>query len=100
MEMPISINLITTNPQVRGGRPCIIGTSLRVSDIVIAHLFHDQTPDQIAAAYSVSLSAVYAALSYYYENKAEIDADIRQQIETARKLKENWIADGGSPLLP
>lgn len=99
MDTPISINLITTNPKVRGGRPCIAGTGLRVSDVVIAHLFHDQTPDEIAAGYAVSLSGVYAALAYYYEHKAEIDADIRQQLDEAHRLKQAWIANGGSPLL-
>ena len=100
METPISINLITTNPKVRGGRPCIVGTNLRISDVVVAHLFHDQTADEISAGYVIPISAVYAALSYYFEHKSEIDADIRQQIDTAHKLKEDWIADGGSPLLP
>jgi uncharacterized protein DUF433 len=30
-----SINLISTNPQVRSGRPCIAGTTVEVSVIVI-----------------------------------------------------------------
>jgi uncharacterized protein (DUF433 family) len=99
METTLSINLITTNPNVRGGRPCLAGTGLRVSDVVMAHLFHDQTPDEIAAGYAVSLAGVYAALSYYYEHKAEIDNDLRQQIEKARRLKDDWIASGNTPLL-
>lgn len=100
METVLSINLITSNPKVRGGRPCIAGTGLRVSDIVIASVFHDKTPDEIAAAYDVSLASVYAALAYYYEHKLEIDADIREQIEKARRLKEEYIANGGTTLLP
>jgi uncharacterized protein (DUF433 family) len=100
METILSINLITTNPNVRGGRPCIAGTGLRVSDVVMAHLYHDQNPDEIATAYDVSLSSVYAALAYYYEHRADIDADLQAQIQTARRLKEEWIADGNSPLLP
>lgn len=100
METTLSINLISSNPKVRGGRPCIAGTGLRVSDVVLAHLYHEQTPDEIAAGYGVSLAAVYAALSYYYEYKTEIDADLREQIQKARRLKEDWIANGGAPLLP
>jgi uncharacterized protein (DUF433 family) len=100
METTLSIDLITANPKVRGGRPCIAGTGLRVSDVVLAHLFHDQTPDEIAANYAVPLAGVYAALAYYYEHKAEIDADIRRQVTTARELKERWLTDGGTPLLP
>lgn len=40
MNVIQSIDLITKNPSVRGGKPCIAGTGLRVTDLVIAHLFH------------------------------------------------------------
>jgi len=60
---------------VRGGRPCIAGTGLRVSDVVMAHLYYDQNPDEIATAYDVPLVSVYVALAYYYEHKADIDVD-------------------------
>ncbi|MBI5669641.1 MAG: DUF433 domain-containing protein [Chloroflexi bacterium] len=86
-----SINLIVSDPDVRGGRPCIAGTGVRVTDVVMAMLFHNQTPGEIAAGYAVSLAAVHAALAYYYEHKAEIDEDIRQQIKTARELKEQRL---------
>ena len=99
METVISINLITSNPQVRGGRPCIAGTSVRVTDVVVASILHDQTPDEIAAGYAIPLASVYAALAYYYEHKAELDDDIRQQIETARRLKAEWLAHGGTSVL-
>lgn len=100
MDTILSINLITSNPKIRGGRPCIAGTGVRVSDVVMASLFHDQTPDEIAAAYAVSLASVYAALAYYYEHKAEIDEDLRQQIATAKELKEKRVGSRGASLLP
>jgi uncharacterized protein (DUF433 family) len=100
VEVTLSINLISIDPDVRGGRPCITGSGLRVSDIVIATLFHNQDADNIAEAYDISLASVHAALAYYYENKADIDADIRQQIDQTRSLKREWIASGGAPLLP
>jgi uncharacterized protein (DUF433 family) len=100
METVISINLITSNPQVRGGRPCIAGTGVRVTDVVMAYLFHDQSPDEIAAGYDVPLANVYAALAYYYEHKTELDEDIRRQIEAARGLKADWVAHGGASVLP
>jgi uncharacterized protein (DUF433 family) len=91
----LSINLITSNPKVRDGRPCIAGTGLRVTDVVNASTIHLHTPDQIAADYGITLAQVHAALAYYYEHKAELDEDIRQQLTMARALKEKHLANGG-----
>ena len=99
METVESINLITRKPDVRGGRPCIIGTGLKVSDIVMAMRYHERTPDQIADGYQISLAEVYAALSYYHAHKSEIDEDIDDQIKTARKLRDEHIASGKPSLL-
>lgn len=99
MEIVLSINLIASNPQVRDGRPCLAGTGLRVSDIAIAHLFHNQSPDELAVACGVSLAGVHAAMANYYEHKVAIDEDIRQQLAKARKLKQDWLAEGGNSLL-
>ncbi len=91
MERVLSINMITSNPNVRGGCPCIAGTTLRVSDIAMATVLHRQTLDEIASAYDISLAQVYAALAYYYDHKPELDQDIRQQIAKARELKEKRV---------
>ena len=99
METVESINLITRKPDVRGGRPCIIGTGLKVSDIVMAMVYHHQTPDQMAVSYGVTLAQVHAALAYYYLNKEEIDTDIRNQIKKARELRDEHIASGQASLL-
>lgn len=88
MDTIQSINLITTNPKIRNGRPCIAGTGLRVTDVVMATIFHDRTPGEIASDYSVSLAQVHAALAYYYQHKDELDADIRQQLDIAHDLKD------------
>lgn len=88
MDTMQSINLITTNPKMRNGRPCIAGTGLRVTDVIMATMFHDRTPGEIALDYSVSLAQVHAALACYYQHKDELDADIRQQLDIARGLKD------------
>ena len=89
METTESIDLISRSSGIRCGKPCISGTSLRVTDVVMAHLFHKRTPDEIASDYEISLAQVHAALAYYYGHKAELDTDIRQQILTARNAKES-----------
>jgi len=95
-----SINLITTDPAVRGGRPCIAGTGLRVIDIAMAALFHQRAPGEIAADYDLSLAEVHAALAYYYQYKEAMDADIRAVITSADALKAERIGSRGPSLLP
>lgn len=91
METVHSINLIVSNPDMRGGRPYIAGTGVRVMDVVMATLFHNQMPDDIAAAYGISLAQSHAALAYYYEDKNQIDDAIREQIAEAKTLKEQRV---------
>ena len=100
METIESINLITRKPDVRGGRPCIIGTGLRVTDIVVAMRYHERTPNQIAEGFQVSLAGVYAALAYYNLHKDDIDADIDQQIKKARELRDKGVGSRKTSILP
>jgi len=95
-----SIDLISIDPNVRGGRPCIAGSGLRVIDIVIASIFHDRTPGQIAADFKIELAQVHAGLAYYYQHQDELDADIREQIITMREAKAEYRANIPSSLLP
>ena len=99
METIESINLITRKSDVRGGRPCILGTGLKVSDIVMAMRYHDRSPEQISKGYQISLAEVYAALSYYHAHQREIDDDIEDQIKKARKLRDEHLASGKPSLL-
>ena len=99
METIESINLITTNPRVRGGRPCIAGTTLRVTDLAIASLYHNRTPSEIASDYGISLAQVHAALAYYYEHKKTLDRDIRDQLATAKAYKEERLGSNKPSLL-
>ena len=84
-----SINLIYRDPDIRGGRPCIVGTDLRVLDIVISKIFSERTPDELAQDYDLSMAEVYAALAYYFCNKDEIDSDIRDDFKRSEELARN-----------
>ena len=88
-----SINLIYRNPEVRGGRPCIVGTGLRVMDIVNAMIFAERSPDQLAKDYELSMAEVHAALAYYYENKDEIDANIREDNLRSEAIAKDVFGD-------
>ncbi|MEO8392128.1 MAG: DUF433 domain-containing protein [Chloroflexota bacterium] len=91
-----SINLIASDPKVRRGRQHVVGTSVTVADVAIAHIYHNQDADGIAEWYALSLSQVYAALSFYYDHKSEIDEQIRAQIRHAEELEEIRIGNSAA----
>ena len=86
MEGVISINAIAVNPAVRNGRPFIIGTSVTVADVVIAHVYHRLDADAIAGWYDLTLAQIHAALAYYYDHQAETDELVRHLIRKAETL--------------
>ncbi len=82
----LSIDTIVSDPKIRGGRPIIAGTGIRVIDIVAGHIYKQYTPEEIAVNYDLPVGQVYAALAYYYMHKAEIDTDMRKDAAHAEKL--------------
>ncbi len=82
------IELIYRDPEVRRGRPCVVGTGLRVMDIVLQQQYGDSSePKKIAEAFQISLAEVHAALAYYYSHQEEIDGDICQDKAYFEQLK-------------
>lgn len=98
MEIIHHIDLISSNPQVRQGRPCIAGTGITVADIVIATIMHHQTVDDIATDYDLSLAQVHAALAYYYAHKDDIDSDMKRRYQLAQDMKEKRVGSRHKPL--
>ena len=78
--------LIVSNPKICGGRPRIEGSRITVRHIVIDYRA-GMTPEEILENKPhLSLAKIYAALAYYYANKAEIDADIKAHNRSCEKL--------------
>ncbi|MGQ9629488.1 MAG: DUF433 domain-containing protein [bacterium] len=74
---------------VCGDKPTVAGTRIKVAQIAIGYERMGWTPDEIIQAHPhLTLAQVHDALSYYYENAEEINADIRageQLVEEMRK---------------
>jgi uncharacterized protein (DUF433 family) len=96
--MILSIDLIESKPEIRSGRPIIAGTTVTVADVAIAKVFHGQEADGIAEWYDLTLPQVYAALSYYYAHKEEIDVSIREHQGIAAEMKEKRVGSRHTPL--
>jgi uncharacterized protein (DUF433 family) len=69
----LAIESVVSDPDIRGGKPIVAGTTLRVSDLAAYHVFAGLTPDQLSVQFDLDLSRVHAALAYYFQHKAEIE---------------------------
>jgi len=87
MERRIDIGtLIESNPEIRGGRPCIAETGVSVRR-VIQWYKQGHSPEEIADRIGhLSLAQVYAALAYYHANRESIEADLEEEKAVADKL--------------
>jgi uncharacterized protein (DUF433 family) len=64
------------------GRPWIDDTAYRVSMVVRDHFVpNGYTPEQIAEAHDhgLTLAQIHAAMSYYYDHQAQLDAEIAEE---------------------
>ena len=79
---------IVKKKAVCGGNPIIEGTRTRVIDIAIEYEILGHSPDEIISSHPhLSLSQVHDALSFYYENRDELDQKAEQDEEFITRLK-------------
>ncbi len=77
---------ITVNPE---NVPLIVGTQVKVVEIVLDHLAHGSDAREIHREYPhLSLSQIYSALAYYYDHQVEVDEDIAQRMRKVEQIKE------------
>lgn len=87
----LSIDMIVSDPKIRGGRPIIAGTTLRVQDIAIGGVHKGYSVDELVIHYPhINHAQVHAALAYYYAHKDQIDV----QIEADKQFYEQAKAQG------
>ena len=99
MSQPATVTLATyplfTINAVRV--PLIAGTTMKVVELVTAHQAHGWSPEELHFQFPhLSLGQIYAALTYYWDHKDELDADIarrdREVEEIRRELGPSAIA--------
>jgi uncharacterized protein (DUF433 family) len=79
--------LITRSPEIRGGRPRVVGTGVTVRRIAAWDKLGLRA-EEIAREYGhLTLAQAYAALAYYHANRTEIDADLAAEDPEAARLE-------------
>jgi len=90
---------IVSTPDTCGGKPRIAGTRIRVKDIVVWHERMGMSPEEIVSEWShLTLGDVYSALSYYDDNRARIDAEIKTEEEFAAELEAKTSLTARRPI--
>src|SRR5205823_5707448 len=80
-----------TVPHIRldeQGRPWLDDTNIKVIEVVLDHLAYGWNAETIQENHPyLSLAQVYAALAWYYDHQAQMDAEIEKQDERIRALR-------------
>ena len=72
---------ITRSPGIRGGQPVVEGSRIPVATLIRAHQL-GMDFDEILAQYPrLTPASLHAALAYYFDHQAEIDALVEEANE-------------------
>ena len=84
---------IAISQDIAGGKPRITGHRITVQHIVIWHERMELNVDEIASNHGLSLAEIYAALTYYYDHRQEIEeailADESYVVELRKRITSN-----------
>jgi uncharacterized protein (DUF433 family) len=80
---------IVSKPDVCGGSPCVAGSRIRVQDIYVWHEQQGLSADEIVSRFPhITMADVYAALSYYWDHRDEIQRQMREETDFVEKMKQ------------
>lgn len=66
----------------------ISGANTKVVEVVLDKMAHGWSPEEMHLQHPhLSMAQIHAALSYYYEHQAEVDADIERRNRYVEELR-------------
>ena len=88
----MTIPHIAISEDVAGGKPRIAGHRITVQHIVIWHERMGLSADEIASDHGLTLAEIYAALTYCYDHRQEIDDAIAADESTVSELRKRIMS--------
>lgn len=71
------------------GVPWIGGTTTKVVELIAELKAYGWSPEEMAYQHPhLTLAQVHSALAFYWDHRAEIEADLRRREETVEQLQE------------
>lgn len=84
-----NIEHIVSKPNICGGKPCIAGTRIRVQDVYVWHELQGLSADEIVSRFPhLTMADVYAALSYYWDHRDEIQRQMQEETAFVEQMKQ------------
>lgn len=69
------------------GVPFVSGTTMKVVELVMAHLAHGWSPAELHFQFPyLSMGQIHGALAYYWDHKDVLDTDMKHRQEIAEEL--------------
>lgn len=95
MSEPVTAVFATQIELDGRGLAWIGGTKVKVTDIVLDKISYGWSPEEIHFQHPhLSLAQIHGALTYYYENQLNLDAQIRSRLNDAEQLAVQ-VSDAG-----
>ena len=86
MTTATTCSLVSLN---ENGAPIIAGTTMKVVELVMAQMAYGWSPEELHFQHPyLSMGQIHSALVYYWENKAELDADIERRLHFAEQASQ------------
>ncbi|HWE38851.1 MAG TPA: DUF433 domain-containing protein [Isosphaeraceae bacterium] len=77
---PVVSEYIGVRPGYCGGKPHVLGHRIKVKHVAAWHERQGLSPAEIVAQHpTITLAQVHAALAYFYDHRAEIEAEIAEE---------------------
>ncbi|NEQ36135.1 MAG: DUF433 domain-containing protein [Okeania sp. SIO3I5] len=68
--------------------PMITGSTMKVVELITSVKAYSWTAEELHESYPhLSMSQIYSALAYYWDNQAEIDADMEEREEYVKQAE-------------
>lgn len=67
--------------------PRIAGTTMKVVELVLAHLAYGWSPDELHFQFPyLTLGQIHSALAHYWDHREELDKDIEQRPSALKRI--------------
>jgi uncharacterized protein (DUF433 family) len=77
---------VVNHIEIVDGQARIRGRTLKAKMVARMHLWENQPIKKVMEHYGLSAAEVYAALAFYYDNQAELDAEYEANIALLREV--------------